>query len=628
MAKNPFDNNSSIINLPLYYYIQDLIFQQTPQRALTPKALSYEDTTMEFKDDIQDELTTSIVSRTGDDSQSNTEDSIEVKSPTKKRSADSASLDTTTDLSALGRTAKKICLEKPEILRFLESVIEVDLSSDVLTDIVYKQDGTGKFTVVGRPKVTGSSTKQMRHITPYSFIEKLISKMVKSSLSINELFDKLSNALVLFPNDKTGFCFNSQDLQNSPYKSISSTLKAKPDMVTKSLFNTNVKYSFVDTSYSKELFTTPTKKAKATKEFGIKNTEFIQASLAKLKNAIGDQDHNTSNIANEALARFMFILFNQQKYAAFPKEGNTLEYEIRLYDSLEDAADPKEAKYEVMTSREVKKIIDEGNSYKINKCIRIVNCEGSKSKEIYKGLVTLDNLINKYNFLGNIGEGISIESLLKIFNTKYNFYLKLANVNPDLSKYNDDLNIDSYKENIAHQTAKLLYYVFDFKALEDNVFAPKIGKKSIKVYNSATGLKTAKYAIKDGNTYRKDQKNEATGYNDEVTFRSSKTKLDILAQKAVQHLYIALMPFDSLYKGFKSFSLFKSTVQDKEDGFIKTILDSFAHLIKLDYALNHDQEVTFDQFISEDFTKILELGSLMETSNSFDVTINGGNYSF
>jgi hypothetical protein len=565
--------------------------------------------------------------------QDSTTSSLDKTNLDKKRKADEAdlpSIDTNTKKPKLSpkkkSTSEKKTIEKFEILRFLKSITDVDLSKDVLTEIVYEEDGKGTFIVVGRPPVDGSSTKQMRHVTPFSFISKIILHMVKSASSAKDLFNALSYAILPFLSKGKGFCFNQKDLSSSPYKDIKQKIDASK-MIQKSLVANDDVFLFVPGAYKEKLFNTPTKMDKAIKEHDIRNKDFVLTSLAKLSKAI--EDSNTATIASEALARYMFILFNQQKYTAFPEEGNTLHYEIRLYNSPEEAAAPKNHKYEVMTSREIKIMIDKGHADKITECIRIVNCEGARNKEICKGLVNLDNIIKEYNLLGEIAESATIKSLLEIFNQKYNFYLKLANVAPDLSKYNDNLRLDSYKETIAHQAAKLLYYVFDFKALEDNVFVPQISKDSIKVYNSATGTKTSKYSIQDGQTYRKAQKNEATGYNDEVTFRTSKTKLDILAQKAVEHIYISLMPFDGFHEGCMTISLLKPIVPNKKDnGFIKVILNSFANLIKLDYALSEDQRITFDKLVIEDFSKITDLETSIETDNNYKVNITGENYNF
>lgn len=567
--------------------------------------------------------------RAGDASQCDLEDAMHVEVTSKKRSAYQASLEPRNSIKDK-RTAKKPCIEKPEMLRFFESVIEVDLDKYVLTDIVYMQDGSGEFTVVGRPKVEGSSTKQMCHVTPFSFIEKLITHMVKNSASTSDLFSKLSNTILILLDNKTGFCFNNQDLENSPYKKISSALKKKPEMVNKSLFNADNEYLFVNSSCSKALFSTPTKKAAAIKEFSIRNKEFIQASLIKLKRAIGDEEGNTLTIASEALARYMFILFNQQKYTAFPKEGNTLGYEIRLYKTPEEAESPKNKGYKVMTSKEIKDLyFDVKKTSEINKCIRIVNWEGAKTKEIYKGLVSLDKIIKEHNLFSGLSEIDSIEELLEIFNISYNFQLKLSNTDPVLKKYNEDLYLDTYQESLAYQTAKLLYIIFDFKALEDNVFVPDIDKEnSIHVYNSATGKKLCTYSVQDGETYRKIQKNGATGYNDKVTFRTAKADPVILAQKAVDHFYISLLPFGGFYEGFINTSPLQSLEESKGNGIFKIILNSFANLICLDYRFSQKQVTAFESLINTNYDKIIALQDSLATDQNYDIKITGENFDF
>ncbi|MFP3034853.1 MAG: hypothetical protein ACEY3C_04975 [Candidatus Tisiphia sp.] len=168
----------------------------------------------------------------------------------------------------------------------------------------------------------------------------------------------------------------------------------------------------------------------------------------------------------------------------------------------------------------------------------------------------------------------------KGYNEKYNFKLN----DPDLKcqdKYNEEIDINSNLMDIfQYHIAKHLYYVFDFKPLEQNVLVPKQkeDESTIKVYPSATGIKTAEYSVQDGKQYRELQYNSRKGYNDDAIFHmemSNKQTIDALKNKVVNHIIIALLPFKELEIG---------CIFDEAQCERATILQAFCELVKVRYA--------------------------------------------
>ena len=468
-------------------------------------------------------------------------------------------------------------IEKGRIHEFLKSILHLDFSKLVLTDITFQGD-VWNFTVVGRPKVSGSSKKQMCHVIPYSFVKLLINEIVAESNTSKEILEGLTKVLTLFAqNYQQGYSLNSVDLETDKYSDILDRVNNNPP--SRTLQKNDNDILFYSPKKGQTLFNTPTREQKAKSEFPLNNVKYIKAAMQKFSNII--DDHNTEINVSEALARFIFIMFNQGEHTAFAKEGNTARYEIRLYNSKSNAKNPKGKHYDVVTAKELQEMPEDN----ISECIRIVNCEGSRIKEVAKGLKNLDNIIKIYNKTNNISS-----YHIQKHNDKYNFTVKLANYTGDISEYDKNIKTDTCQEQMTYHIAKLLYDVFDLHALEDAVLAPS-RKGTIKLYASASGKRLTKYKFKDGDDYRDSEINGAKGYSNDNVFRNEKKDLQILPEKLAELFIIGTMAFDGFQAGFKN----------SEVNFLNTTLKKLIELAAMDYYMDNNNTKQLEKTVLEKY---------------------------
>ena len=87
------------------------------------------------------------------------------------------------------------------------------MSQDALVDIIINDDDNNNQTIiVGRPKLLGSSTKQMRHVTPYSFIEKAIKATINAvdkPKGYQSYINSIVEAIKPLIKSKEGICLTS-----------------------------------------------------------------------------------------------------------------------------------------------------------------------------------------------------------------------------------------------------------------------------------------------------------------------------------------------------------------------------------------------------------------------------------
>jgi len=470
-------------------------------------------------------------------------------------------------------------IKRSKIYNFLATVLKTDVSSNVLVDVELGKADDHQLIILGRPPVLGSSTKQMRHVTPYSFVEHVIKSRINNADSKTVMLKDLAEPIKLFTYSQKGIC-----LLESQYQKFKDSIKSTTDdfFYIKMATARNI-YYFIDQAEIPLEWKTTTilnsiDKENAKSSYVPKLQKFVNYAINHLQEAI--QDENTIGIACEALARFILTLFNQKLYTAFPEEGNTLPYEIRLYKSEQDAKAPKGKEWVALTHAEIETKSRNATEYmQLSKKLRIVNNEGSTVTKTIKSLGAIEEIIEQYNAL------LSTDAAIKEYNTKYNSILKILSIpvfpKTEYDKYNKTLTKSNITSLCHYHIAKHLYFVFDFKSLEEKVFVPTKSSDTgvkITIYPSADGDRTATYCIKDGATYRKDQINSASGYNKQVIFRSEMLDKSLLREKVLDHVYMSIMSFFHFKEG-----LVKRGASN--DSYPKSILEAFSKIVEHNHRI-------------------------------------------
>ncbi|MFP3015768.1 MAG: hypothetical protein ACEY3B_05730 [Wolbachia sp.] len=496
---------------------------------------------------------------------------------------------------------------KYELLNLIVKLFKTGPSEDVLVDIVISDDlgkHKDKVSIVGRPKLLGSSTKQMRHVTPYFFIEHAIQSTVIAARDKDTAIPYIENIVKLikpFVKNRQGICLEKKDEDKYQKLLVETFLQEEVDEVLKFttttvtgqkneyylIYNDKLIEAFEKSSSWDKNF-----KDKASSMFSEKFEKYIDGGIFSLIERIDPNNKNTITIACELLARMILTMFNQDKYAAFPQEGNSLLEEIRLYDTKEHAQQTsktplttrKEGNWFEVQSHDkiIGKITGKRGEVSKNKKeeydsrIRIVDNEGNRVKDTADALRILDILVDAKT--SDHTDTAKIEQEQGKYNSKYNLQVNMNGL--DAGSYNEKISVGNL-DNIYHHVAKHLYVVFDFKPLELEVFAPKQKEKknTIQVYPSATGIKTAEYSVQNGNEYRELQYNSRKGYSDKAVFRSEMTSKEIkevLCKIIVSHIIISLIPFQSIITGV-------DLEDDQAQKGMGKVFDSFVDLVQRDY---------------------------------------------
>jgi hypothetical protein len=180
---------------------------------------------------------------------------------------------------------------------------------------------------------------------------------------------------------------------------------------------------------------------------------------------------------------------------------------------------------------------------------------------------------------------------IAFYNSKYNYQLKLANSDLMIPEYNQELMEENYQTQLPYHLAKLLYSIFDLKALEQVLVTPNRKEGDLTFYNSASGYLTSRYKIDEANEIRADEREGARGYSSEEVFRNNETDLSILARKLTELFVIGTTPFASMQKSFVSLA----------DNFISISLHKLAELAAYDYQMNHTDSQNLKKEVFEIF---------------------------
>jgi hypothetical protein len=513
----------------------------------------------------------------------------------------------------LNTPTKKAPPQKIELIKLLEQILSMKITYKVLTDIEFS-DGTTKFTVLGREKVSGSSTNQMCHITPHAFVKNLIESAIKNSQYPQAILESFARIFKMLLKNKEGYCFSQETLKNYS-DNLQTRVKIKANKVVTSKNQSSYIISPKKLKTDKNSSFSPTKagftsekKEQAQKEFSQQYPRFLEEALVKLANLVKD-DQNTANMTAEILARFIFKIFNTQESVAFPKEGNTQNFEIRLYASKEDAQKASEPKskipYEVISTKKLAELKKEKGVESFSEKIRIVDCEGANTTKIIKSLEALNEVIRSDLLINT-----DIKDKIEFYNQIKPIKLVLANSEEDISEYHQTLTSKNYAEKICYHIARLVYIAFDFKALEEVVLVEN-DEGDISLYNRASSEVLTEYSLKPGAFYRQNQINRADGkYNKDVKFREEKTNLKFLVEKLVDHFIMSTMAYSYLIE---------------KDNLLSSSLNSLLKLTSIDYKLKENEENELVKDGENYYSDLMKNNYISESSNT-EITLVGQDF--
>lgn len=509
-------------------------------------------------------------------------------------------------------------VKKSKIHGFLNAVTGVSMSDKVLIDVVLDTEEGNKIVILGRPPVSGSSKKQMRHVTPYSLVELFIkSRIQDEDILESNLIKQLAEPMKTFVSDQSGLCLNRTE-----YDNLKEELHLTQDFYHIKMKNVRGganKYLINDEKIIERIEEENIFNEQQIEQYRINYArsmgKFIDYSMDSLQQAI--QDENTMSIAYEAVGRLMLTLFNQRLYTSFPEEGNTLINEIRYYSTAAKAKDSRGQEFEILTHDEAAKFAEEGKlqtEKRQDPKVRIVPNEGNRVKKVIDALKIINEVINLVN---DRRREERIDTKIDEYNDKYNTKIKIKGLAEELeARCNENISLQSIKlymdqqeeslDHIRYHIAKHLYAAFDFKPLEEKILVPANESEKnqainlINVFPSAEGIRKAAYHIKNGPEYRKDQINSAVGYNDKVVFREEDLNPSLLAKKVIDHAYLSILPFKSFQEGFRE--------DDNEDyisdNYALDILKTFSVLAIKDYGMEGEEQQIFINTRNQEADKI------------------------
>jgi hypothetical protein len=211
--------------------------------------------------------------------------------------------------------------------KFIENLFKINMSEDVLVDMVIDEGSDeNKTFIVGRPKLLGSSAKQIRHVTPYSFLEYAIKSVIMKVTDVVDYLsyiDSMVDAVLPLIKGKKGIC-----LKDKEYLDLLSSVSSKDEIdevfkfatVTSEQQRNEYHLIYNDTLIEvyKQSRLDEGIKQQAFDDFNSKFEKYINYGLLYLKNEIIDPS-NLNIVTNfcEGFARIILTIFNQDKYTTF-----------------------------------------------------------------------------------------------------------------------------------------------------------------------------------------------------------------------------------------------------------------------------------------------------------------------
>lgn len=149
-----------------------------------------------------------------------------------------------------------------------------------------------------------------------------------------------------------------------------------------------------------------------------------------------------------------------------------------------------------------------------------------------------------------------------------------------MNLFNESITYD--ENNIGYHIAKHLYFVFDYKKLENKVFVKNIynNNLNIKVYEGAKSDILCDYTLLDGKYYRENSILNSNKYGKKVTFRRDildNKEMEIIANNIINCVWIISIT----YLNFVNINV--------------EIISMFSKLISINYEISY--EVFYYEYI-------------------------------
>jgi hypothetical protein len=456
-----------------------------------------------------------------------------------------------------------------QIVNLMEKVCSTPKSEKYSTQIKFSE-GEAKLISIGRAPTVGKSKSQLAHTIPYGLAEHLVKRVIEFSETFDERMELLiQDILPFFKYDKGIF------IRKSELDKFNLSVKNAENKAFASYKTCNDTYFLIEENYT-NLIGNPLQKEQIEYNYAVRKQYFIRSVLTYLKDSI--HDNNTKQFFCETLSSFILSLFNKKPNSEYPAsystKGNISELEIRLYDDVDDARTPNSKYFEVVRACDLNRLIENGED--LNERIRIVANSGDKVKKALEGLSILNEII------GLVLDAEDPIYLIDKYN-KFNTQIMFSNSEPDLSKYNSPLTYENFKTEIQGHIAKQAFVMCGYKALEDKVLVCAENKSAVKAYTKAKGNDSAFFEIKDGPTFRAEERKLAKASHPK---RPEETDHKFLAHMIVKFIEILTLAYESFKIGFTDF----------DECYPLKLLQSFTSLIAGDQRIDYKQ--FFENYIT------------------------------